>query len=109
MNGMFSNAISKGNKGIAVAIGRHCSAEATSRASIAAALGAKCYAKGDTGSWVVLAEWTEDGTSVKDIKAFLVDGATVKPNTKYCLRDGAICALENVPEDNAYVPASAEG
>lgn len=109
VNGMFSSAISKGDKGIAVAMGQHCSAEATNRASIAAALGAKCCAEGDTGSWIVLAEWSEDGTSVKDIKAFFVDGTIVKPNTKYYLRDGAICALADMPGDNAYAMASAEG
>ena len=46
--------------------------------------------KGGLGSILVLAEEGRDSYDIKDWNAFVIDGERYKPNTYYCLKDGAI-------------------
>ena len=53
--------------------------------------GKDCKAKGALGCWLVLTErgeWNDGCYSIKDVKAFKVDGEKIKPNTYYKLIDG---------------------
>ena len=56
--------------------------------AVAASIGLNAKAKGATGSWIVLAEWTEITWNEREIvcvKSALVDGVTIKANTYYKL------------------------
>ena len=60
------------------------------------AVGYRAAAAGCLDSWIVLAEkeevWNEEKHQydypIKDVKAFRVDGKTIKPDTFYRLEDG---------------------
>ncbi len=60
------------------------------------AVGYRAAAAGCLDSWIVLAEkeevWNEEKQQydypIKDVKAFRVDGKTIKPDTFYRLEDG---------------------
>ena len=89
--GTESSSIAKGNGSVAVNVGENASSVADVENSIAIATGMLGMAKGVLGSWIVLADndKKEDGSLViKDVKAFKVDGETIKPDTFYRLIDG---------------------
>ena len=94
-----SLSLAVGAHGLALAAGENGRSIAGT-ASIAAAIGADSQAKGEMGSWLILAEWNggEGGNgsprTIKCIKAVPVDGNKIKPNTWYELRNGNIVAVD---------------
>ena len=52
--------------------------------------------KGGLGAVLVIAEENSDDYDVKEWKAAVVDGETIKADTWYCLKDGE---FEEVQED----------
>jgi len=82
-----------GIQGAASAFGYQGAASATGDDSIALAAGYMCRAKAALGCFIVLAEreaWNGKTYPLVDVKAFRVDGKTVKPDVWYMLRGGDI-------------------
>ena len=80
-----------GNRGAASATGDRGAASATGKESIALAAGKDCKAKGALGCWIVLTERGEwDGSTypIISVKAFKVDGKSIKEDTFYTLING---------------------
>ena len=80
-----------GNRGAASATGDQGAASATGKESIALAAGKDCKAKGALGCWIVLAErgeWDGNTYPIVSVKAFKVDGKSVKADTFYTLVNG---------------------
>lgn len=67
--------------------GYYANSSAMGKNSIAAALGCKSRAKGGRGNFLVLAEYKEDGITIKAVGVAQVRGK-IKPDTWYTLRDG---------------------
>ena len=66
----------------------YCSAATVKgRNSIAIATGKSSKARGALGNWIVLTE-RDENYQIKQVKAFKVDGETIKHMTFYTLRDG---------------------
>ena len=86
-----------GNYGAASATGYRGAASATGKESIALAAGKDCKAKGALGCWIVLAERSEwDGNTypIVSVKAFKVDGKSVKADTFYTLVNGEAVEID---------------
>ena len=80
-----------GYRGAASATGDRGAASATGKESIALAAGKDCKAKGALGCWIVLAErgeWDGNTYPIVSVKAFKVDGKSVKADTFYTLVNG---------------------
>jgi len=80
-----------GYQGAASATGYQGAASATGKESIALAAGKDCKAKGALGCWIVLAErgeWDGNTYPIVSVKAFKVDGKSVKADTFYTLVNG---------------------
>ena len=80
-----------GNRGAASATGDYGAASATGKESIALAAGKDCKAKGALGCWIVLTErgkWDGSTYPIISVKAFKVDGKSIKDNTFYSLVNG---------------------
>ena len=80
-----------GDRGAASATGYQGAASATGKESIALAAGKDCKAKGALGCWIVLAErgeWDGNTYPIVSVKAFKVDGKSVKADTFYTLVNG---------------------
>ena len=80
-----------GDQGAASATGNRGAASATGKESIALAAGKDCKAKGALGCWIVLAErgeWDGNTYPIVSVKAFKVDGKSVKADTFYTLVNG---------------------
>ena len=80
-----------GDQGAASATGDQGAASATGKESIALAAGKDCKAKGALGCWIVLAErgkWDGNTYPIVSVKAFKVDGKSVKADTFYTLVNG---------------------
>ena len=74
-----------------IATGYQGAASATGKESIALAAGKDCKAKGALGCWIVLAErgeWDGNIYPIVSVKAFKVDGKSVKADTFYTLVNG---------------------
>jgi len=93
-----SNGISynTGEEGIAIANGTHGIASVESKSnnsSVSISLGLFGMAKGNLGSWLVLADWDKDehGKLYRSaVKSFLIDNVKVKENTLYTLENGEL-------------------
>ena len=86
-----------GDQGAASATGDQGAASATGRDSIALAAGKDCRAKGALGCWLVLAErgdWNGSTYPIISVKAFKVDGISVKADTWYMLVNGKLVEKE---------------
>ena len=86
-----------GNCGAASATGDRGAASATGKDSIALAAGRGCRAKGALGCWIVLAErgdWDGNSFPIVSVKAFKVDGVTVKADTWYMLVNGKLVEVK---------------
>ena len=86
-----SLASNEGSISVAVNIGENSRASTEGFDSIAFVSGTHGRAKGALGCWIVLTERDDQSTGsflIKDIKAFKVDGETIKPDTYYQLIDG---------------------
>ena len=70
----------------------HCSAAKVSgKESIAIVTGKESKAAGAIGDWIVLTErgeWNGNTYTIKEVKAFKVDGEKIKADTFYKLVDG---------------------
>ena len=85
-----------GDNGAALTIGDLGVASVASKLALAVAVGYRAAAAGCLDSWIVLAEkeevWNEEKKQydypIKDVKAFRVDGETIKADTFYRLEDG---------------------
>ncbi len=80
-------ASNSGDSGAAFTIGNYSTAETNAEKSIAVAVGYMNKAKGNIGSWIVLAERKDDDTIVS-VKTVIVDGKKIKADTWYILSKG---------------------
>ena len=83
-SGNSSTAGSSGNSSTAAATGAYCRAKADGKDSIAVACGKAC---GALGCYLVLTEYDDDGNMLL-AKMAKVDGAVIKENTWYTLKNG---------------------
>ena len=89
--GDYGAASATGYRGAASATGYRGAASATGKESIALAAGKDCKAKGALGCWIVLAErgeWDGNTYPIVSVKAFKVDGKSIKEDTFYTLVNG---------------------
>lgn len=95
--GYCSIVVNKGDESVAVVNGESSSVSVEGSESVAVATGIYCKAKGKLGCWIVLTEredWDDECHAIKDIKAFKVDGKTIKENTYYRLENGKAVECE---------------
>lgn len=85
-----SGAAAAGYKGAATSRGK----SAVGENGVALARGNNVRVKGGIGAILVLAEENEDNYDIKEWKAFVIDGATYKPDTWYKLENGEIKEAE---------------
>ena len=88
--GNQSAATNTGDQSVAVSTGRFSTAKVSGKGSVAVVTGRDSKAAGALGDWIVLTErydWKWD-YQIKDVKAFMVDGEKIQPNTFYKLVDG---------------------
>ena len=86
-SGDYSTAGSSGRYSTAAATGAYCSAKADGKDSIAVANGYKSKARGAIGCYIVLTEYDDSGNMLL-AKMAKVDGAVIKENTWYTLKNG---------------------
>lgn len=86
-SGNSSTAGSSGNSSTAAATGAYCRAKADGKDSIAVVNGACGKACGALGCYLVLTEYDDDGNMLL-AKMAKVDGAVIKENTWYTLKNG---------------------
>ena len=86
-SGDYSTAGSSGKYSTAAATGAYCNAKADGKDSIAVANGIKSKACGALGCYLVLTEYDDDGNMLL-AKMAKVDGAVIKENTWYTLKNG---------------------
>ena len=86
-SGRYSTAGSSGNYSTAAATGAYCNAKADGKDSIAVVNGACGKACGALGCYLVLTEYDDDGNMLL-AKMAKVDGAVIKENTWYTLKNG---------------------
>ena len=86
-SGYYSTAGSSGNYSTAAATGAYCSAKADGKDSIAVVNGVCGKACGALGCYLVLTEYDDDGNMLL-AKMAKVDGAVIKENTWYTLKNG---------------------
>ena len=92
-SGDYSTAATSGNKSTAATSGYYSTSVVEGKESIALAGGYKSKAKGALGCWLVLAE-RDDEYHILCVKAVKVDGAQIKPDTFYILKDGEVVEYE---------------
>ena len=88
--GYYSAATNTGNQSVAVSTGGFSTAKVSGKGSVAVVTGRDSKAAGALGDWIVLTErydWKWN-YQIKDVKAFMVDGEKIQPNTFYKLVDG---------------------
>lgn len=86
-SGNYSTAGSSGYSSTAAATGAYCSAKADGKDSISVVNGACGKACGALGCYLVLTEYDDDGNMLL-AKMAKVDGAVIKENTWYTLKNG---------------------
>jgi hypothetical protein len=80
-----------GDRSAATNTGNMSAASVDGKDSVAIVTGKDSKAKGALGCWIVLTErdsWNGKTYPIKEVKAFKVDGETIKSNTWYKLVDG---------------------
>ena len=92
-SGDYSTAGSSGDYSTAAATGAYCKAKADGKDSIAVANGYKSKARGTIGCYIVLTEYDDDGNMLL-AKMANVDGAVIKENTWYTLKNGEFVEAE---------------
>nr|DAY78516.1 MAG TPA: hypothetical protein [Caudoviricetes sp.] len=92
-SGDYSTAGSSGDYSTAAATGAHCSAKADGKDSIAVVNGACGKACGALGCYLVLTEY-DDGGNMLWAKMAKVDGAHIKENVWYTLKNGEFLEAE---------------
>ena len=89
--GNQSAATNTGDRSAATNTGDYSAASVEGKESIAIVTGKDSKAKGAIGCWIVLTErskWDGNTYPIKSVKAFKVDGDTIKPDVYYKLVDG---------------------
>ena len=89
--GEDSAATAVGDFSVALNMGKQSIAKVSGKQSIAIVTGVCSKAAGALGDWIVLTErgeWNGDTFSIKEVKAFKVDGDKIKADTFYKLVDG---------------------
>ena len=86
-SGDYSTAGSSGYYSTAAATGSYCRAKADGKNNIAVANGAHSKARGVLGCYLVLTEYDDDGNMLW-AKIAKVDGAAIKENVWYTLKNG---------------------
>ena len=92
-SGNYSTAGSSGNYSTAAATGTYCRAKADGKDNIAVANGAHSKARGILGCYLVLTEYDDDGNMLW-AKMAKVDGAHIKENVWYTLKNGEFSEAE---------------
>lgn len=89
VNWKDKKATNTGDYSAATNTGNYSAAKVSGRGSIAIVTGSNSKAAGALGDWIVLTERDElNKDSLKEVKAFKVDGEKIQPNTFYKLVDG---------------------
>ena len=91
--GYYSAATNTGDYSAATNTGDYSAAEVKGKDSIAIAAGYNSKASGAIGCWLVLTE-RNSNYEIVDVKAFRVDGHSIKENTYYTLENGQIKETE---------------
>ena len=89
--GNWSAATNTGDQSAATNTGNWSAASVEGKDSVAIVTGRCGKAKGALGCWIVLTErgdWNGDTYPIMEVKAFKVDGVSIKENTYYKLIDG---------------------
>ena len=84
-----ANAATSGNWANAATSGYRANAATSGQNCISAALGRFSAAKAAKGSWIVLANYDDDG-NITTVQAAQIDGETLKPDTWYTMKNGKI-------------------
>lgn len=84
---------SSGDSSTAAATGAHCRAKADGKDNVAVANGAHSKARGVLGCYLVLTEY-DDGGNMLWAKMAKVDGAHIKENVWYTLKNGEFAEAE---------------
>ena len=92
-SGYYSTAGSSGDYSTAAATGAYCRAKADGKDNIAVANGAHSKARGILGCYLVLTEYDDDGNMLW-AKMAKVDGAHIKENVWYTLKNGEFAEAE---------------
>ena len=92
-SGRYSTAGSSGDSSTAAATGDYCSAKADGKDSIAVVNGVCGKACGALGCYLVLTEYDDDGNMLW-AKMAKVDGARIKENVWYTLKNGEFAEAE---------------
>ena len=95
--GYCSAATNTGDGSAATNTGYCSAATVKGKESVAVSVGYKGKARGNIGSWIVLAEWEkhEDGGLHRtDVKCIQVDGEKIKADTFYSLKNGEFVEVE---------------
>lgn len=92
-SGDSSTAGSSGDSSTAAATGAYCRAKADGKDNIAVANGAHSKARGILGCYLVLTEYDDDGNMLWE-KMAKVDGAHIKENVWYTLKNGEFAEAE---------------
>ena len=95
--GDYSAATNTGDCSAATNTGACSAASVEGKESIAIVTGKDCKAKGTLGCWIVLTErgdWNGEIYPIKEVKAFKVDGETVKADTWYKLVNGELIEVK---------------
>ena len=95
--GDWSAATNTGDRSAATNTGSRSAASVKGKDSIAIVAGKDSKAKGALGCWIVLTErgdWNGESHPIKEVKAFRVDGETIKSDTYYKLVNGEAIEVE---------------
>lgn len=92
-SGYYSTAGSSGDYSTAAATGAYCRAKAYGKDNVAVANGAHSKARGVLGCYLVLTEYDNDGNMLW-AKMAKVDGAHIKENVWYTLKNGEFAEVE---------------
>lgn len=92
-SGYYSTAGSSGYSSTAAATGAYCRAKADGKDNVAVANGAHSKARGVLGCYLVLTEYDNDGNMLW-AKMAKVDGAHIKENVWYTLKNGEFAEVE---------------
>ena len=89
--GNYSAATNTGDYSAATNTGDYSAASVEGKESVVIVTGRNSKAKGALGCWIVLTErsnWNGETCPIKEVKAFKVDGETIKADTWYKLVEG---------------------
>ena len=101
--GSYGASVSEQNWSYSVSLGAFGVAECRDVGSIACSFGYKGFAKGEKGSWIILACYNEESdptlpfkypAGISSVKTFYVDGEKVKANTYYTLHNDELAECE---------------